>query len=48
MPSVLENILKDKLLEVSDLKKNHTLPTNINPSDRDFKKALLEKKPALF
>ncbi len=34
MPSVLENILKDKLLEVSDLKKNHALPTNINPSER--------------
>ncbi|MCQ2718963.1 bifunctional indole-3-glycerol-phosphate synthase TrpC/phosphoribosylanthranilate isomerase TrpF [Helicobacter pylori] len=48
MPSVLENILKDKLLEVSDLKKNHTLPTNINPSDRDFKKALLEKKTSFI
>ncbi|GAA7592842.1 bifunctional indole-3-glycerol-phosphate synthase TrpC/phosphoribosylanthranilate isomerase TrpF [Helicobacter pylori] len=45
MPSVLENILKDKLLEVSNLKKKHALPIiNINPSDRDFKKALLEKK----
>ncbi|GAA7325326.1 bifunctional indole-3-glycerol-phosphate synthase TrpC/phosphoribosylanthranilate isomerase TrpF [Helicobacter pylori] len=48
MPSVLENILKDKLLEVSVLKKNHTLPININPSDRDFKKALLEKKTSFI
>ncbi|MUU41134.1 bifunctional indole-3-glycerol-phosphate synthase TrpC/phosphoribosylanthranilate isomerase TrpF [Helicobacter pylori] len=48
MPSVLENILKDKLLEVSALKKNHTLPANINPSDRDFKKALLEKKTSFI
>ncbi len=48
MPSVLENILKDKLLEVSDLKKNHALPININPSDRDFKKALLEKKTSFI
>ncbi len=48
MPSVLENILKDKLLEVSTLKKNHALPTNINPSDRDFKKALLEKKTSFI
>ncbi|PDX51067.1 bifunctional indole-3-glycerol phosphate synthase/phosphoribosylanthranilate isomerase [Helicobacter pylori] len=48
MPSVLENILKDKLLEVSALKKNHTLPTNITPSDRDFKKALLEKKTSFI
>lgn len=48
MPSVLENILKDKLLEVSMLKKNHTLLTNINPSDRDFKKALLEKKTSFI
>lgn len=48
MPSVLENILKDKLLEVSMLKKNHTLPANITPSDRDFKKALLEKKTSFI
>ncbi len=48
MPSVLENILKDKLLEVSALKKNHTLPANITPSDRDFKKALLEKKTSFI
>ncbi|MFP6165045.1 bifunctional indole-3-glycerol-phosphate synthase TrpC/phosphoribosylanthranilate isomerase TrpF [Helicobacter pylori] len=48
MPSVLENILKDKLLEVSALKENHTLPANINPSDRDFKKALLEKKTSFI
>ncbi len=48
MPSVLENILKDKLLEVSDLKKNHALPININPSDKDFKKALLEKKTSFI
>ncbi|EJC25877.1 indole-3-glycerol phosphate synthase family protein [Helicobacter pylori Hp H-5b] len=48
MPSVLENILKDKLLEVSALKKNHALPVNINPSDRDFKKALLEKKTSFI
>ncbi|EMG98635.1 bifunctional indole-3-glycerol-phosphate synthase TrpC/phosphoribosylanthranilate isomerase TrpF [Helicobacter pylori] len=48
MPSVLENILKDKLLEVSMLKKNHTLPINITPSDRDFKKALLEKKTSFI
>ncbi|MGN8453692.1 bifunctional indole-3-glycerol-phosphate synthase TrpC/phosphoribosylanthranilate isomerase TrpF [Helicobacter pylori] len=48
MPSVLENILKDKLLEVSMLKKNHTLPANITPSDRDFKKALLEKRTSFI
>ncbi|WRA66295.1 bifunctional indole-3-glycerol-phosphate synthase TrpC/phosphoribosylanthranilate isomerase TrpF [Helicobacter pylori] len=48
MPSVLENILKDKLLEVSNLKKNHALPINITPSDRDFKKALLEKKTSFI
>ncbi len=48
MPSVLENILKDKLLEVSALKKNHTLPANITPSDRDFKKALLEKRTSFI
>ncbi|WRB88270.1 bifunctional indole-3-glycerol-phosphate synthase TrpC/phosphoribosylanthranilate isomerase TrpF [Helicobacter pylori] len=48
MPSVLENILKDKLLEVSALKKNHALPVNITPSDRDFKKALLEKKTSFI
>ncbi|PDW22749.1 bifunctional indole-3-glycerol-phosphate synthase TrpC/phosphoribosylanthranilate isomerase TrpF [Helicobacter pylori] len=48
MPSVLENILKDKLLEVVALKKNHTLPINITPSDRDFKKALLEKKTSFI
>ncbi len=48
MPSVLENILKDKLLEVSALKKNHALAANINPSDRDFKKALLEKKTSFI
>ncbi len=48
MPSVLENILKDKLLEVSALKKNHALPINITPSDRDFKKALLEKKTSFI
>ncbi|WP_104745190.1 bifunctional indole-3-glycerol-phosphate synthase TrpC/phosphoribosylanthranilate isomerase TrpF [Helicobacter acinonychis] len=48
MPSVLENILKDKLLEVSALKKNYTLPANISPSDRDFKKALLEKKTSFI
>ncbi|MGL2410583.1 bifunctional indole-3-glycerol-phosphate synthase TrpC/phosphoribosylanthranilate isomerase TrpF [Helicobacter pylori] len=48
MPSVLENILKDKLLEVATLKKNHTLPANITPSDRDFKKALLEKKTSFI
>ncbi|WP_187894201.1 bifunctional indole-3-glycerol-phosphate synthase TrpC/phosphoribosylanthranilate isomerase TrpF, partial [Helicobacter pylori] len=48
MPSVLENILKDKLLEVSALKENHTLPANITPSDRDFKKALLEKKTSFI
>ncbi|MPX87491.1 bifunctional indole-3-glycerol-phosphate synthase TrpC/phosphoribosylanthranilate isomerase TrpF, partial [Moraxella catarrhalis] len=48
MPSVLENILKDKLLEVSELKKNHALPININPSDRDFKKALLETKTSFI
>ncbi|GAA7373021.1 bifunctional indole-3-glycerol-phosphate synthase TrpC/phosphoribosylanthranilate isomerase TrpF [Helicobacter pylori] len=48
MPSVLENILKDKLLEVSILKKNHALPININPSDRDFKKALLETKTSFI
>ncbi|MGL2561740.1 bifunctional indole-3-glycerol-phosphate synthase TrpC/phosphoribosylanthranilate isomerase TrpF [Helicobacter pylori] len=48
MPSVLENILKDKLLEVSALKKNHALPINIAPSDRDFKKALLEKRTSFI
>ncbi|WP_187884136.1 bifunctional indole-3-glycerol-phosphate synthase TrpC/phosphoribosylanthranilate isomerase TrpF [Helicobacter pylori] len=48
MPSVLENILKDKLLEVSMLKKNHTLPANITPSDKDFKKALLEKRTSFI
>lgn len=48
MPSVLESILKDKLLEVSMLKKNHTLPINITPSDRDFKKALLEKRTSFI
>ncbi len=48
MPSVLENILKDKILEVSILKKKHALATNINPSDRDFKKALLEKKTSFI
>ncbi|WP_104747841.1 bifunctional indole-3-glycerol-phosphate synthase TrpC/phosphoribosylanthranilate isomerase TrpF [Helicobacter cetorum] len=41
MPSVLENIIKNKRLEVATLKKNYTLTLSL--SNRDFKKALLEK-----
>lgn len=44
MFSVLENIFKDKFLEVFVFKKNYVLLININLSDRDFKKVLLEKK----
>ncbi|AFI03682.1 bifunctional indole-3-glycerol-phosphate synthase TrpC/phosphoribosylanthranilate isomerase TrpF [Helicobacter cetorum] len=48
MPSVLENIIKNKRIEVATLKKIYTLPKTLSLSNRDFKKALLEKNTSFI